>query len=161
MIYVAQIMTGTEDAARMELRRDGFTALVPEKQMYIRRGGVWHTETRVVFPGYIFIGCGDLSAADYHLIKKCPGYIRLLGVPVPQPIPAAEAEYIRFLSNGENPIEASKAYITLDGQLEIISGSLKAFEDNIIWYSRRQRRAEVETKIAGVTHRITFAVDFM
>lgn len=161
MIYVAQIMTGTEDDARAELRRSGFTALVPEKQMYIRRGGIWHTETRVVFPGYIFIGLGDLSAADYHTIKKCPGYIRLLGAPVPQPIPAAEAEYIRLLANEGKPLDASKAYITLDGQIEIVSGSLKAFEDGITWYSRRQRRAEVEVKIAGITHRITFAVDFM
>ena len=49
MMYVIQIKTGCEQSAAKLLREQGFNIKVPEKLMYIRRGGLWKLEKRLIF----------------------------------------------------------------------------------------------------------------
>lgn len=161
MMYVMQVMTGSERDACREMRRKGYAAYAPEKEMYIRRGGKWGVEVRLFFTGYVFVTVDDLRAQDYYSLKSCTGFIRLLGAPMPTPVSTQEEKYILMMANDGTPLAPSKAYITLDGDIVVVSGPLKLFEAEITWFSRRQRKAQVETDIAGMRHRITFPVNFL
>lgn len=161
MMYVMQVTSGRELDACRDLSKKGYIAYAPEKQMFIRKGGKWRKEIRLLFAGYIFISTSDLRAQDYYIIKSCIGFIRLLGSPVPKSISLQEEKYILFLANNGCPLPPSRVYVNLDKEIEVASGPLKLFEAEITWFSRRQRRAQVDTEIAGTIYRLTFPVIFL
>ena len=60
-MYVIQTKAGCELSAGELLRRKGFNVKIPEKLMYIRRGGLWKLERHLIFTRYIFLDIDDVN----------------------------------------------------------------------------------------------------
>lgn len=154
MIYVLQVQTGKELAVRSQLLRDGISADVPRERIIIRKGGLWSKMIKILFPGYVFVDI-DFSAEMFHKINPISGVIRFLGSPTP--LVEHEAEMIRWLSNDGEVIEPSK--VTLDGDRIVYDGFLAGHEDKIKHLNLRQKKAAVEVRFDGKTHKANLSVE--
>ena len=65
--YVLHVLTGGELEVQRQLRQQGFDAIVLQEAAQIRRGGQWHTETRILFPGYVFVYMKYTASMFYTL----------------------------------------------------------------------------------------------
>lgn len=155
MIYVVFVKPQTELDTVRELERKGIKAAAPLHNMLLRKGGQWRELTRLIFPGYVFVDC-LLDVGAYYNIKRCSGVIRLLGLP--SPLTKWEEESILLLWKDCNCY--SHGFVE-NGVLTISDGILKAFEDKIVSYSKRQKRAVVEIMLGGKPKRITFTCDII
>lgn len=156
-MYVLQIKPGYEKDAANILRRRGYSVLCPTEDLFIRRGGQWHKQNKLLFTQYLFVEC-ELTDEAYYKIKSVDGVVRFLGFGKPEKLPSAEAVYIRILNNDGVPIEASKVYTTAAGAKMVLSGVLRNYVDNIISLDLRQRKAKICVEILGKQHKITLPV---
>lgn len=157
MIYVLQVQTNKELDVSAALSRAGIQADVPRERILIRKGGLWSKMLKLLFPGYVFITV-DYNAEAYHIIKSVSGVIRFLGAPTP--LPEHEADMIRWLSNGGETIEQSLIRTDSDGNIIGYEGFLEGNEDKIKRLNLRQKKASVEVKFGGKTHRANLGIDF-
>ncbi|MDE5583069.1 MAG: hypothetical protein K2J08_05145 [Ruminococcus sp.] len=158
-MYVLQVRSGYEISVCQELRKQGFDAVLPTRQEFIRRGGMWQIYEKIIFTQYVFLK-SEITEKNYYEIKKINGVVRFLGFEngVLQPLNHAEQSYIEWLWNGGKPIEPSKIYVTPNGEKMILSGILRKYSGNEIEYNLRQRKASIFIEIAGRRHRITLPV---
>lgn len=158
-MYVLQVRSGYEISACQELRNQGFDAVLPVRQEFIRRGGTWSIYEKIIFTQYVFIRF-ELSEESYYRIKKIDGVVRFLGFEngILQPLNHAEQSYIEWLWNNGKPIEPSKIYVTPNGDKMIMSGILRKYSGDEIDYNLRQRKASVFIEIAGHKHRVVLPV---
>lgn len=154
MTYVLQVQTGKELAVRSQLMREGIAANVPRERIIIRKGGLWSKMIKLLFPGYVFVDI-DYSAEIFHKINPVTGVIRFLGNPTP--LHKHEAEMIAWLANGGEIIEPST--VRLDGDKIICDGFLSGHEDSIKYLNLRQKKAAVEVRFGGRTHRANLSVE--
>lgn len=157
MIYVLQVQTNKELDVSAALIRAGIQADVPRERILIRKGGLWSKMLKLLFPGYVFVTV-DYSAEDYHIIKSVSGVIRFLGAPTP--LPEHEADMIRWLSNGGEIIEQSLIRTDSEGNVIGYEGFLEGNEDKIKRLNLRQKKASIEVKFGGKTHRANLGIDF-
>ena len=155
MIYVLQVQTGKELAVRSQLLRDGISADVPRERIIIRKGGLWSKMIKILFPGYVFVDI-DFSAEMFHKINPVTGVIRFLGQPTP--LRENEAEMIQWLSNGGEVIEPSNVISLEDGQI-VCDGFLAGHEDKIKRLNLRQKKAAVEVRFGGKTHKANLSIE--
>ena len=100
MMYVIQTKTGCELSSGVLLRRLGCNIKIPEKLMSIRRGGVWKSEKKLVFVGYIFLETDrSITVKDYYKVKNTDGVINFIGKGKPQTIYETEVPFINWLWN--------------------------------------------------------------
>ncbi|MDE5771353.1 MAG: hypothetical protein K2I06_06955 [Ruminococcus sp.] len=158
-MYVLQVRSGYEISACQELRKQGFDAVLPVRQEFIRRGGKWSIYEKIIFTQYVFIRF-ELTEESYYRIRKTDGVVRFLGFEnsVLQPLSHAEQKYIEWLWNGGKPVEPSKIYVTPSGDKLVMSGILRKYSGDEIEYNLRQRKANIFIDIAGRKHRITLPV---
>ncbi|MDE5619467.1 MAG: hypothetical protein K2I80_02945 [Ruminococcus sp.] len=158
-MYVLQVRSGYEISACQELRKQGFGAVLPTRQEFIRRGGTWQIYEKIIFTQYIFLRF-ELTEEKYYRIKKIDGIVRFLGFEngVLQPLSHAEQKYIEWLWNDGKPIEPSKIYVTPNGDKMIMSGILRKYSGDEIEYNLRQQKANIFIDIAGRKHKITLPV---
>ena len=157
MMYVLQVKPGYEEAAVRLIADKGYTAMCPTEEVHIRFRGQWHKRLKLVFTQYIFVEC-ELTDKDYYNIRSVPGAVRFLGFGSPEPLRAAECEYIKLLWNKGKPIEASKVYTTTSGEKMILSGMLRDYADRIIRLDLRQRKAKIQITLLSEPHTITLPV---
>lgn len=155
MIYVLQVQTGKELAVRSQLLRESIAADVPRERIIIRKGGLWSRMIKILFPGYVFVDI-DFSAEMFHKINPVTGVIRFLGSPTP--LAEHEAEMIQWLSNGGEVIEPSNLISLEDGQI-VCDGFLAGHEDKIKRLNLRQKKAAVEVRFGGKTHKANLSVE--
>lgn len=154
-MYVLQVRSGYEISAGQELRKQGFDAILPMRQEFIRRGGKWSIYEKIIFTQYIFLR-SEITEESYYKIKKIDGIVRFLdGF---QTLKNDEQKYIEWLENGGNPIEPSKIFVTPDGTKMIMSGILRNYSGTEIDYNLRRRKASIFIKIAGREHKITLPI---
>ena len=158
-MYVLQVRSGYEISACQKLRKQGFDAVLPTRQEFIRRGGTWSIYKKIIFTQYVFLRF-KLTEENYYRIKKIDGFVRFLGFEkgVPQPLSHAEQSYIEWLWNSGKPVEPSKIYVTPSGDKMIMSGILRKYSGDEIEYNLRQRKANIFIEIAGRKHKITLPV---
>ncbi len=158
-MYVLQVRSGYEISVCQELEKQGFNAVLPIRQEFIRRGGTWNIYEKIIFTQYVFIRL-EITEESYYRIRKIDGVVRFLGFEngVLQPLNNAEQKYIEWLWNGGKPIEPSKIYVTPSGEKIIMSGILRKYSGEEIEYNLRQRKANIFIEIAGRKHRITLPV---
>lgn len=154
-MYVLQVKSGCEFSVCKELRKQGFDAVLPTVQEYIRRGGKWSIHKKIIFTQYLFIRF-EPNEYDYYKIREIDGVVRFLDCN--QPLKYSEQEYVKWLENGGKPIEPSKIYVTPNGDKMIISGILRNYSGTEIDYNLRQRKASVFITIAGREHKITLPI---
>lgn len=153
MIYVLQVYTGKELEVYDDLTAAGLVPLLPREARLLRRKGAWQTIPRVLMPGYIFWDCDDLTPEAYYTVRQTDHVIRMLGGGTPQALPEHEAEYIRLMHNGGQPLQPCR--ITTDG---LIAGPLVETGVKVIEVNRRQRRATALIDIMGRPVPMTFSV---
>lgn len=158
-MYVLQVRSGYEISVCQELRKQGFDAVLPTRQEFIRRGGTWSIYDKIIFTQYIFIRF-EITEESYYRIKKIDGIVRFLGFEngILQPLNDFEQKYIEWLWNGGKPVEPSKIYVTPSGDKMIMSGMLRKYSGDEIEYNLRQRKANIFIDIAGRKHKVTLPV---
>ena len=157
MIYVLQVQSNKELDVSAALSRAGIQADVPRERILIRKGGLWSKMLKLLFPGYVFVTV-DYNAEAYHIIKSVSGVIRFLGAPTP--LTEHEADMIRGLSNGGEIIEQSLIRTDSEGNVIGYEGFLEGNEDKIKRLNLRQKKASIEVKFGGKTHRANLGIDF-
>ena len=158
-MYVLQVRSGYEFPVCEKLKNQGFDAVLPVRQEFIRRGGQWHIYEKIIFTQYVFLR-SEITEKNYYQIKKIDGVVRFLGFEngVLQPLNHAEQSYIEWLWNGGKPVEPSKIYVTPSGDKMIMSGILRKYSGDKIDYCLRQRKASISVEIAGRKHKVTLPV---
>lgn len=144
--YVLHVLTGSELEAGRQLREQGIDAMVIQETVLIRRGGRWHEETRILFPGYVFVYM-KYTVSMHYIIKGIAGAIRLLPKDSPpQPLPEKEAAWL--LSICGDTLTPSK--VDFSGQSPVVvEGPLKDMEDYIIKFDRHRRRVSLRIPVLG------------
>lgn len=157
-MYVLQIKPKCEESVTNNLIADGFNAMCPTEELYIRTGGKWYKKIKVVFSQYVFISCDEITDKIYYKVKSIDGVMRFLGHGKPEALKSDEESYIRWLHNGGKPIEASKIYVTTAGDKMIMSGILRTYKDDIINIDMHSRKAKIHIPFGGKYHKITLPI---
>lgn len=145
--YVLHVRTGSELDIAEQLRKRGFSAVVPTENRVIRKGGKWTQKIYIVFAGYVFIYM-DYSWSKYYAMSGIYGIIKILGGGQnPTPLSKSETEFILKLS--ELLAEPSVLKFKDDNSYEVISGFLVDYTDNITKVERRYKKATVKVTVAG------------
>lgn len=145
--YVLHVRTGSELDIAKQLRKRGFSAVVPTENRVIRKGGKWTQKIYIVFAGYVFIYM-DYSWSKYYAMSGIYGIIKILGGGQnPTPLSKSETEFILKLS--ELLAQPSMLKFKDDNSYEVISGFLADYTDNITKVERRYKKATVKVTVAG------------
>lgn len=159
MWYVIQVMTGKEEDIAGKLREQGIRALVPKENRLIRSGGSWTKREYILFTGYVFLGM-NYNADNYYKVRGIPGVIRFLGDSRnPSRLSYLEAEWITLLSGTDNaPIEPTVVRVQEDGSFQVVKGILEKFENRIVKYDKRSRKASFEITICDEKKEVQLSI---
>lgn len=153
MWYVVQVRAGTEERIKAQCEKQ-----IPPKVMercYIpyyermrRYQGAWHTEQRILFPGYVFV-ISDVLEELFISLKSVAGLTKLIGAGQ-EIIPLTEQEvlFLRRLGNSDGLVELSQGIIE-GGRTVITSGPLKGLEGCIRRIDRHKRTAQIALELMG------------
>ncbi|MDO5558116.1 MAG: transcription termination/antitermination NusG family protein [Oscillospiraceae bacterium] len=145
-MYVIQVVPGMDEIIQARLEWAKIPAYAPSEEVAIRNKGKWHTETRLLFPGYIFMD-KEYTPELFHQLKYMDGFIKFLGEP--KPLSETEEKQIRFLCNNGKPIKTS--YYTLhDNVPEFTVGVLSEMPVEVVSFSPRQRRVKILVQIGSL-----------
>lgn len=145
--YVLHVRTGSEFEIAEQLRRRGFSAVVPTENRVIRKGGKWIQQIYIVFNGYVFVYM-NYSWSKYYAMSGIYGIIKILGGGQnPTPLSKNEAEFILKLS--KLLAEPSVLKFRDDNSYEVISGFLADYTEKIAKVERRYKKATVKITVAG------------
>jgi len=149
--YALFVKTGQEEKVRKRIEfslNDVVKTMVPKRKLRERRGGVWKTVIRKLFPGYVLLS-GDMDGSNYHTIKSTPGILKLLKTGYePARIDPWEMDIVNRLMYNGDTIEYSDCFIK-DGKIIVTSGPLLNMEGNIISVDRRKGRVKVNIAFMG------------
>ena len=159
MWYVIQVMTGKENDIAGKLKEQGIRALVPKENRLIRSGGAWIQKEYILFTGYVFLNI-TYNADNYYRIKNMPGVIKFLGdSKKPSILSHLEAEWIMLLTGKDNaPIEPATVRVLEDGSYKVTDGILERFENKIIRYDKRSRKAVFEITICNEKKEVQLSI---
>lgn len=149
MIYVVHVQSGRENDVVTALKDRNISASAPTHDLLERKGGIWRTVRRIIFPGYVFIRSEGITNELYYAVRNTAGVVRFLGRP-PTPLPMSEEVRLRWILDAEN-LTVSKGYIK-DGRVTITDGILTGREHCIIKYSKRRKRCTLYCEINGKRH---------
>ncbi|MGN0553509.1 MAG: transcription termination/antitermination NusG family protein [Oscillospiraceae bacterium] len=155
MIYVVFAQPSKELQVRSELEKKGFEAYVPRRELLIHKSGLWTKIINIIFPGYVFVEM-DYSSKNHIAIAHTDHVLRILGTP--SPLPEHEADVMHWLFNGGKVIEESTALIDQNGDCIGYEGFLAGYEDRVTYFNRRQKKATVEVKFGGRTHKANLGI---
>lgn len=159
MWYVIQVITGKEDDIAEKLKEQGIRALVPKENRLIRSGGSWTHREYILFTGYVFLNM-SYNADNYYKVKGIPGVIKFLGDSRnPSKLSYLEAEWINLLTGVDNtPIEPTTVKVLEDGSLKVVKGVLEKFENRIVKYDKRSRKATFEITICNEKKEVQLSI---
>ena len=155
MIYVVFVQPSKEMKVRAELERKGFEAYVPRRELLIHKSGLWTKIINIIFPGYVFVDM-EYSPRNHIAITHTDNVLRILGTP--SPLLEDEASVMKWLFNGGNIIEESTALIDSNGNCVGFEGFLKGYDNRVTYFNRRQKKATVEVKFGGRTHKANLGI---
>lgn len=155
MWYVIQVRTGTEE----EIQRQCETIIdksileksfVPKYEQERKYQGKWHTELKVLFPGYVFLVSDEKENLFFEL-KRIMGLTKLLGTgETIVPLTNEEVNFLLRLGGEEQTVEMSEGIIEND-RVMVTSGPLKGNEGLIRKIDRHKRKAWLEIEMFGRT----------
>lgn len=152
MWYVLWTYTGREkkaceliDGSCSDLITRSF---VPTRRINIKRAGEWTTETKALFPGYLFVDSQKIT--DLALkIRSLKGFNKILDSDEEYlPLTDEENIFIDKLYDDGGMFDTSVGIIDGD-QIKITSGPLFGMEGNIRKIDRHKREAYVEITMFG------------
>ncbi len=153
MWFVIQVFTGTEENIRRqceklvdkEVLERCFVPYYEEKKKY---QGQWHTNMKVLFPGYVFLISEQLAKLQEEL-KKVQGLTRLIGAGEDIiPLSEEEVAFLERLGHKEQVVGMSVGVI-VNERVCILEGPLTGMEGNITKIDRHKRKAWIEVEMFG------------
>lgn len=153
MWYVVQVRTGTEEEIKIQCEKViEQTVLqrcfIPYYESMKRYQGRWHKETKILFPGYVFI-VSERPEALFLELKKVIGLTRLLGADGDIiPLSAEEVHFLRTFGKEEQIVTMSVGIIEED-KVIVLEGPLKGQEGHIRKVDRHKRKAYLELEMFG------------
>lgn len=154
-MYVIYCQGGRELSVVRQLADKGLTAYAPRRAVLERRHRVWIRREILLFSGYVFLDCEELTAEVWQAVKGCCGTLRILSR---SQLSNTEEEYIRFLCNDGHALGISRGYV-FGGALHITDGFLRRFGHRIIRYNKRGKRATADVTIYGRHYEITLGCE--
>lgn len=166
MWYAVQVFTGDEEKVKRicELLIDSscYTDIFVirfnrAKKFY----GKWHKESKIMFPGYLFIDT-DEPLMLYESLRNIPQFTKVLGRDMDEFIPIEESKESLFKSmvNNEYEIDISKGIITGD-TVVITEGPLVGKEAMIKKIDRHKRTAILSINMFGRETDITVGLEIV
>lgn len=155
MWYVMQVRTGTEENIRCQCEKivgEGILerCFIPYYQEKKKYEGTWHTQERILFPGYVFMITEFLEEL-YESLKSVIGLTKLIGTGQ-EIVPLSEEEIEFLLQMGkESQVVEMSAGVIENGVVRITSGPLVGMEGNIRKIDRHKRKAYLEIEMFGRT----------
>ena len=155
MWYVIQVRTGTEENICCQCRKIIDSSIlercfIPYYQEKKKYQGKWHTQERILFPGYVFLVTNYVEEL-YESLKDIIGSTRLIGTGE-EIVPLSEEEVTLLLRLGkeEQLVELSTGIIE-NSQIRILEGPLVGMEGTIRKIDRHKRKAWLEIEMFGRT----------
>lgn len=155
MWYVIQVRTGTEE----EIQRQCETIIdksileksfIPKYEQERKYQGEWHTELKVLFPGYVFLVSKEKEKLFFEL-KRIMGLTKLLGTgETIVPLTDEEVNFLLRLGDEEQIVGMSEGIIENE-RVVVTSGPLKGNEGLIRKIDRHKRKAWLEIEVFGRT----------
>lgn len=154
MWYVIQVRAGTEEnivfqcskkiADRAVLTR----CFIPYYERKRRYEGAWHTEKKVLFPGYVFLVSDDVTRLFLSL-KKVQGLTKMIGTGREiVPLSESEVQLLQRLGGDDQVVETSIGVMEQD-RITVSSGPLQGMEGCIRRIDRHKRLAWIEIEMMG------------
>lgn len=130
----------------------------PKRKMKKRYRGKWNTITEKLFPGYLFIETQDPEGL-FREINQMPQRSRLPGSGELHyfTLNPEEEAFVRWVGHGRDDhcIGISTVQIAVDtpykkgDQVDVLSGDLKDFEEEIVGFNFHKRKAMIQTQMFG------------
>lgn len=165
MWYVVQVRSGLEEAICLQCRRlISDTVLVrcfvPYYKAKKKYQGKWHTEERILFPGYVFM-ITDHPERLYLELKKVSGLTKMLGTGDDIiPLTEEEVKFLKTFGREEQVVDMSEGIIEND-TVKILKGPLKGREGFIKKIDRHKRKAYLEVEMFGRTVEMQVGVEIV
>lgn len=121
-----------------------------------RYEGAWHMESRLLFPGYIFVDTERPDAVKKRMALLSG--VEQVGSGGFFPIQPAEQEFLQGLLSPDYEVGYSVGDLR-DGKLVIASGPLAAYTDRVRRIDRHKRLAEVEYTLCGEAGRMRLGLE--
>lgn len=159
--YALFVVTGDEDNVKerllYKLNQSDLKVVVPKRRLRERKGGIWDTKIRTLFPGYILLN-GEIQIKEYELLKNVPGVIKLLGDKnMPVEISWYEMDIIKRLICDNEVIECSS--IKLENQkIIVVDGPLLGLDGHIETIDKRKGRAKVRLNLMGEPRMVELSI---
>lgn len=154
MWYVIQVFTGKEEQIVLQCRkriRDPKIlnrCFVPRYVQKRRYEGHWHTEEKLLFPGYVFL-VSDNGEELFLSLKKIDGLTKMIGTGQEiVPLSREEEGILRRLGGEEQLVETSTGIMVSD-QIIVTDGPLQGMEGCIKKIDRHKRLAWIEVPLMG------------
>lgn len=153
MWYVIQVRTGTEEQIRLQCEQKISLEVmercyIPYYEKMRKYEGTWHTEQKLLFPGYVFLIGNNIDDIFWSL-KKVIGLTKLIGTGREiVPLTEQEIQLLQRLGNDTELVEMSQGIIQGDRTI-ITSGPLQGMEGCIRRIDRHKRIAFLELEMMG------------
>ena len=166
-IYVIQVTSGQEERTRQMLLRqlDGellTDCYTPAYECARKVAGEWHTVTRMLFPGYVFVETSN-PAELRDCLSEIPAFTRLLGASDESFLALTDDEvaWLNAFTNVEtHVVEMSKGLIE-GNKVVVTKGPLRGQEGQIVKVDRHKRLAELEIQMFGRTKRVRIGLEIV
>lgn len=168
--YALFVASNSEDMVEQQIRAcfspQLLTCFNPKKKVPENRNGLLRIQTKVLFPGYVFIRV-ELTTQLYYELKRVPKIYRFLNCGKSQSDIAdisriPEEEMIPILQLiGENGILECSDISIIDRKAKVISGPLKSLDAIIKKVDKRKRRAKIELEFLGKRRLIDVGVNIL
>ena len=164
----------TAEASEISLKADGLEAerqaaqsvkplveacIIPLKEREKKFHGSWHLVTERVYPGYLFLKTEDAEQLFFQL-KQIPKLTKLLGDAelTFDSLTDEEAAFVENLGGAEHVVQLSPAAVDKDGNVTVLGGELKKYEDRIKKIDLHKRIAVVRTTIGETEKEIYLGI---
>lgn len=152
MIYVLQVLTGSEDYVAGGINRhlllDGERIVLPTFDQYRKYHGKERIIPQHIFPGYLFVLTDKVDSFELRLVAaRRDRYLQTMmrflrtGYTI-TPLADPEEQIFHTLFDQREHLGMSRGVIR-DGKLQIQEGPLVGFEDRISRIDRHKRLAEI------------------
>lgn len=157
------VVTGDEDKVKERLKYrlpEDFGIVVPKRQLRERKGGIWHIETKILFPGYVLMN-GNITTDIYYRLKNIPSVLRLLktGNEITA-IQSSEMSVLYKLICNNEVIGFSTVLLEND-RVRVVDGPLFSLEGLIAGIDHRKGRAKVRLSFLGEERTVDLGISIL
>lgn len=163
------------EASEISLKADGLEAerraaaqsvkplveacIIPLKEREKKFHGSWHLVTERVYPGYLFLKTEEAEQLFFQL-KQIPKLTKLLGDAelTFDSLTDEEAAFVENLGGAEHVVQLSPVAVDKDGNVTVLGGELKKYEDRIKKIDLHKRIAVVRTTIGETEKEIYLGI---